>query len=175
MDSAKFFAVEPKRDCSHIETNFTNNYNFSTIDLKQPCKSCGDTEENWVCLKCFDIFCSRERNRHMIVHEDETNHEISLSFSDLSIWCYECDSYITHQSFGNLLDVVHKKKFSEPLPQRISEGLRALGVQVPTTTPPVEEGTRTTIQTPVKNKKQEEQEKVEDVFEEEEPGEVEEK
>jgi len=108
----------------------------------------------------------------MIAHEEATNHEISLSFSDLSLWCYECDSYITHRSFGNLIDVLHRKKFSEPLPPRISEGLRAIGFQVSTTTtaPPVVEGTQTRIE------KQEEDEK-EDVVEEpleEEPPEKEE-
>jgi len=66
----------------------------------------------------------------MILHEEASHHEISLSFSDLSIWCYECDSYITHPSLKNLIDVIHTKKFSEPLPPNIADGLRAMGFQV---------------------------------------------
>lgn len=31
----------------------------------------------------------------MLAHNQDTDHPIALSFSDLSFWCYECDYYIT--------------------------------------------------------------------------------
>ena len=31
----------------------------------------------------------------MVKHNEESKHPVALSFSDLSFWCYECDSYIT--------------------------------------------------------------------------------
>jgi len=113
---ANYFAIEPKRDCPHIITYFTTTYDFNTINHNGPCKTCGDTTENWVCLTCFEVYCSREVKGHMIEHEKEVHHKIVLSFSDISVWCYECDSYITHQSLNNVLSILHQKKFQKPLP-----------------------------------------------------------
>lgn len=31
----------------------------------------------------------------MAEHNATTKHEIAMSYTDGSIWCYECDSYIT--------------------------------------------------------------------------------
>ncbi len=50
--------------------------------------------ENWVCLTCGAVGCSYYVKQHMKAHHEETKHPITLSFSDLSFWCYECDSYI---------------------------------------------------------------------------------
>ena len=30
----------------------------------------------------------------MVVHKDSTGHMMALSLADLSVWCYQCDSYI---------------------------------------------------------------------------------
>lgn len=30
----------------------------------------------------------------MVIHNAETQHEVALSFSDGSYWCYSCESYI---------------------------------------------------------------------------------
>jgi hypothetical protein len=32
---------------------------------------------------------------HMKKHNDESGHPIALSFSDLSIWCYKCEDYVS--------------------------------------------------------------------------------
>jgi len=40
--------------------------------------------------------CSRYVNGHMKQHGTETGHSLVLSYADISVWCYQCDSYIHH-------------------------------------------------------------------------------
>uniref|UniRef100_A0A804PSH2 UBP-type domain-containing protein n=1 Tax=Zea mays TaxID=4577 RepID=A0A804PSH2_MAIZE len=35
-------------------------------------------------------------------HEEETGHCLALSFSDLSVWCFSCDSYLDVQAILEL-------------------------------------------------------------------------
>lgn len=63
----------------------------------------------------------------MAEHNTENpSHCLALSFSDLSVWCYECDYYITHDVCGvrcarltfkilraGVLNELHKAKFGE--------------------------------------------------------------
>ena len=62
------------------------------IDVRKPCESCGNIGENWVCLICSVVMCSRYVNNHMVDHNVQSDHMLVLSFSDLSVWCYVCDS-----------------------------------------------------------------------------------
>ena len=62
------------------------------IDISAPCLTCGNKGENWLCLVCSDVYCSRYVKEHMVKHHEDTRHAVTLSFSDLSFWCYECDS-----------------------------------------------------------------------------------
>lgn len=50
--------------------------------------------ENWLCLMCRKVFCSRYVNGHCVDHWKESGHCIAASFADLSVWCHECQSYI---------------------------------------------------------------------------------
>eukprot|EP00980_Cylindrotheca_fusiformis_P013123 scaffold3297_cov132-Cylindrotheca_fusiformis.AAC.3 len=52
------------------------------------------TGENWLCLTCLKVFCSRYVNGHCVEHWKEANHCIAASLADLSVWCHECQSYI---------------------------------------------------------------------------------
>jgi len=45
-------------------------------------------------------------------HFEEEKHPISLSFSDLSLWCYECDSYIVGKVFADVCSHYVEEKFS---------------------------------------------------------------
>jgi hypothetical protein len=36
-------------------------------------------------------------------HNTQSGHAITVSYSDFSFWCYECDSYIAHDIFRPLL------------------------------------------------------------------------
>ncbi|XP_048529234.1 histone deacetylase 6 isoform X2 [Triticum urartu] len=90
------------------------------------CSRCHHPSENWLCLICKDVLCSRFINKHMLCHYQETGHCIALSFSDLSVWCFACDSYLDAQSILELLpvyEVAHLLKFGERPPFRSLEVL----------------------------------------------------
>jgi len=55
---------------------------------------CGDSSENWVCLLCHKIFCSRYVNAHAKAHAEATGHLIACSLSDLSFWDFGQDAYL---------------------------------------------------------------------------------
>lgn len=86
------FAVELKLDCPHV--NLLSEVASLHIDVRKPCESCGNIGENWVCLICSVVMCSRYVKSHMVDHNAQSGHMLVLSFSDLSVWCYVCDAYI---------------------------------------------------------------------------------
>lgn len=43
------------------------------------------------------VYCGRYVNEHMVTHGVVAEHSVVLSFSDLSVWCYVCESYVHHQ------------------------------------------------------------------------------
>eukprot|EP01100_Stratorugosa_tubuloviscum_P012374 TRINITY_DN5858_c0_g1_i1.p1 TRINITY_DN5858_c0_g1~~TRINITY_DN5858_c0_g1_i1.p1 ORF type:complete len:437 (+),score=219.18 TRINITY_DN5858_c0_g1_i1:210-1520(+) len=116
---SSYFAVEPKRNCTH-----TGKIVFPTDQVAYfkhiPCSVCNDRTENWICLSCRQIFCSRYVNSHMSEHNQTTQHPIALSFTDLSVWCYECDSYIKHPDLSIWLNKIHQEKFGLPTPNSSS-------------------------------------------------------
>jgi len=85
------FYVDVKLDCPHIEPSLNTDI---TIDINTPCIQCHNVGENWVCLVCSQVFCSRYVQGHMVSHNESSQHPIALSFSDASVWCYSCESYI---------------------------------------------------------------------------------
>ncbi|CAF0771020.1 unnamed protein product [Didymodactylos carnosus] len=97
------FAVVPKQDCPHVENrSYTLPTSAQKIDGHQPpCEICHEITENWVCLNssCSIIGCSRYQQRHMLQHYETSGHNICLSLSDHSFYCFKCDSYIDHQNF----------------------------------------------------------------------------
>lgn len=67
--------------------------------------------ENWLCLQCGTVRCSRYVNGHAREHfEAEKQHPLAVSLSDLSIWCYDCNSYVHHPSMKDLLKVLEERK-----------------------------------------------------------------
>ena len=86
------FSVNPKTDCPHVQS-IASVLNFERRD---PCGYCGNVGENWVCLMCSKVFCSRYVKMHMMQHNAETHHPLVLSFADLSFWCYSCNDYVAH-------------------------------------------------------------------------------
>ena len=87
-------AVVPLNYCKHLELikNLVND--LAMFDVHKPCFKCQNTDENWICLTCKQILCSRFINSHMLEHYDEFKHPMVLSFSDISVLCYECEAYI---------------------------------------------------------------------------------
>ena len=74
--------------------------------------------ENWWCLTCHGVFCSRYVNGHGLEHWNDTKnerrddkmetqaignkteqlvgHSVAVSLADLSVWCHECGAYLVH-------------------------------------------------------------------------------
>jgi uncharacterized UBP type Zn finger protein len=103
-------AVVPLAHCPHlIEVNlpFTNDM----VDVKAPCLKCSNTKENWVCLTCYSSLCSRYVNGHMAEHFDQTRHSMCMSYSDMSVWCYTCDSYLSNGMLDDIIKIARESKF----------------------------------------------------------------
>eukprot|EP01087_Luapelamoeba_hula_P019697 TRINITY_DN6563_c0_g1_i1.p1 TRINITY_DN6563_c0_g1~~TRINITY_DN6563_c0_g1_i1.p1 ORF type:complete len:603 (+),score=91.58 TRINITY_DN6563_c0_g1_i1:91-1899(+) len=116
-DEQKGFYVDPKRDCPHIVTNINTTLYNDTQRITQlvgngRCEDCDHVQENWLCLACGLRFCSRYVHGHMQEHAStHTNHNICASYSDLSLWCFACESYITDPMFRPLLNMMANEKF----------------------------------------------------------------
>jgi uncharacterized UBP type Zn finger protein len=68
--------------------------------------------ENWICLECNVSRCSRYVNGHSLYHARSTGHCLAVSWNDLSVWCYECEGYVTHLSLQPILTKLEELKFS---------------------------------------------------------------
>ncbi|MEQ2165545.1 hypothetical protein GOODEAATRI_017946, partial [Goodea atripinnis] len=90
------YVVDPLPWCPHLDA--VKAFPHSGIDVFQPCGDCGSDTENWICLTCYQVCCGRYVNEHMVIHGATLEHPMVLSFSDLSVWCYLCESYVHHQN-----------------------------------------------------------------------------
>uniref|UniRef100_A0A1B6CBL3 UBP-type domain-containing protein n=1 Tax=Clastoptera arizonana TaxID=38151 RepID=A0A1B6CBL3_9HEMI len=108
------FAVIPIKDCPHVEV--IQPVPNSGVNINSPCLDCSSVAENWICLSCYSSYCGREINKHMLNHFSKTSHPITLSFTDLSVWCYHCDSYIEHPALFEVKNAANLSKFGEKLP-----------------------------------------------------------
>ena len=81
--------------------------------MKDGCTYCDSKQENWMCLKCGDVCCSRYIKGDMKKHGNEKGHHLGISFSDMSVWCYGCDEYIDNKEidFQKLLQSIKDAKF----------------------------------------------------------------
>ncbi|XP_053682261.1 histone deacetylase 6 isoform X1 [Sabethes cyaneus] len=115
LQNEEMFAVVPLRDCPHLKE--LNSANVpEQISTKAPCADCESGVENWVCLLCFRVCCGRYINEHAMLHSLEADHALALSFSDLSVWCYRCESYVDNPVLYPYKNLVHQDKFDgEPL------------------------------------------------------------
>jgi len=116
------FAVEPKYDCEHINHLTIDESLFSDEKLSgyfsSHCEKCEEERENWVCLSCARILCSRYVNGHMKEHFMESGqqqHSVAISLLDLSLWCFICDSYVATLE-NSLVGRFHRIKFGESVP-----------------------------------------------------------
>uniref|UniRef100_A0A7S2JWA5 UBP-type domain-containing protein n=1 Tax=Leptocylindrus danicus TaxID=163516 RepID=A0A7S2JWA5_9STRA len=70
-----------------------------------------ETMENWLCLACHSILCSRYVKSHALHHYESSGHCVAVSLADLSVWCYACNSYIRHDSLAPVLRYLEAIKF----------------------------------------------------------------
>mmetsp|Transcript_2136 Transcript_2136/g.4980 ORF Transcript_2136/g.4980 Transcript_2136/m.4980 type:complete len:185 (-) Transcript_2136:169-723(-) len=111
----QLFAVAPKDDCPHVTDCLQPLSAYAHIDINSAtCQNCPEADENWLCLTCAGVFCSRYKNEHGLFHflENET-HRVWLSFADLSFWCHTCDSYIVAPELVPLRKHFEAAKFAE--------------------------------------------------------------
>ena len=69
------------------------------------------TKENWVCLADGSVRCSRYVNKHSLKYHESSGHATFISLSDLSIWCFLCDAYVTHPRLKPLVERMQALKF----------------------------------------------------------------
>jgi len=79
--------------------------------------------ENWVCLQCGVVRCSRYVNGHGVIHYQESlkedpgpdgaGHCIAASLADLSVWCHACSAYLRHPDLDPLVKKLEQLKFGE--------------------------------------------------------------
>ncbi|XP_065871367.1 uncharacterized protein [Euphorbia lathyris] len=111
--------VEARTSCDHLGSLSSDLSHIPTPDT--PCHRCEHPSENWVCLSCKDVLCSRFVNKHMLHHFQQMKHCLALSYSDLSVWCFECDAYLDAQVIMQLRPVYETAyilKFGEAPPFR---------------------------------------------------------
>jgi len=108
------FYVIPKRDCPHVQ-QLKSTPNTNNIDPISNCEVC-TKEENWVCLHCSKVLCSRYVNSHMYKHCKETDHHLLVSLTDFSCWCVKCDSYIKSNKLIPFIGYLHGRKFGITMP-----------------------------------------------------------
>ncbi|XP_015089491.1 histone deacetylase 6 [Solanum pennellii] len=114
--------VEAKSHCDHLASLSSDLTHIPTPDT--PCNRCQHPAENWLCLCCKEVLCSRFVNKHMLEHHKLTDHSLALSFSDLSVWCFSCNAYLDAQVIMPLRSVhftAYVLKFNEPPPLRAVE------------------------------------------------------
>ncbi|XP_018305057.1 histone deacetylase 6 isoform X2 [Mycetomoellerius zeteki] len=119
LTAGEMFAIVPLQDCPHLFT--VNEVPPGGIDTTTPCAECASTAENWICLQCYTVHCARSINQHAMQHAEEFEHPITLSFSDISVWCYGCEAYVDNPRLYAARNAAHQSKFNEELPWTYSE------------------------------------------------------
>lgn len=126
--------VYPISNCPHLAAVLQQT--SLKIDLSKPCSICQTNVENWLCLSCSQVFCSRYVNAHMREHVTNEKHCVCLSFSDISVWCYSCNSYITHATLQPIIKTCQHIKFGPPPEkqdvQELEQALSGLGLNLKT-------------------------------------------
>ncbi|GFP99605.1 histone deacetylase 6 [Phtheirospermum japonicum] len=95
FDGSESGWVEARTHCDHLESLSSDLIHIPAPDT--PCNRCEHPDENWLCLCCKDVLCSRFVNKHMLEHYQQKQHNLALSYSDLSVWCFSCDAYLDAQ------------------------------------------------------------------------------
>ncbi|XP_037089603.1 histone deacetylase 6-like [Pollicipes pollicipes] len=108
------YAVIPLPGCPHLST--VCELPAAGIDASEPCCECGDLQENWVCLTCYQVCCGRYRACHMLDHGAVSGHCMVLSLADLSVWCYVCEAYVHHERLIAAKRSAHRSKFGVDMP-----------------------------------------------------------
>ena len=52
---------------------------------------------------------------HQVYHHAVSHHPLALSYSDLSVWCFDCDSYVDNELLYHVKNLAHQDKFGETM------------------------------------------------------------
>ncbi|WAR01147.1 HDAC6-like protein [Mya arenaria] len=107
------YAVEPLSWCDHLQQ--VAPLPEAGLNVEDPCTDCEAKGENWVCLVCYKVYCSRYVASHMVTHGEAAGHPVVLSYADLSVWCYKCDNYVANEVLKPIIASAHKSKFGKEL------------------------------------------------------------
>ncbi|KAE9552235.1 hypothetical protein FO519_004544 [Halicephalobus sp. NKZ332] len=112
------FVVQMRDSCPHLASVKEVPKDFEkNLDLKGKCTDCEEKDENWICLNCYGLYCSRHVNGHSLRHFTENpDHCMVFSLADLSLWCHACDDYVDNPVALPIRNIVHEKKFDCPVP-----------------------------------------------------------
>jgi len=117
------YAVDVSRSCSHTQNvsgNIANVLKYiNSMDVRVSCNACENYIENWLCLHCNSVACGRVISGHAESHHKSNNHSLAISLSDLSCWCYDCNSYIEDPLLNPIIWTLHERKFSSPHPKKL--------------------------------------------------------
>mmetsp|Transcript_63919 Transcript_63919/g.152451 ORF Transcript_63919/g.152451 Transcript_63919/m.152451 type:complete len:157 (+) Transcript_63919:84-554(+) len=108
----------PRTQCPHLEQ--VSLPPPGKLDITSKCSACEETEV-WYCAHCQVQLCSRYKNACMAAHAKKELHPLALSYSDLSVWCSDCDAYLdvyAIEALHPLYSAAHEAKFGykPPLP-----------------------------------------------------------
>jgi hypothetical protein len=102
--------------CSHIQQRSTGGAK-GDVEEDGSCPS----SENWICLHCGVVRCSRYVNAHGVAHyedtvqsnpgEDKAGHCVGASLTDLSVWCHACKAYLEDPVVQVLVKKLEELKF----------------------------------------------------------------
>ncbi|KAL7002890.1 hypothetical protein U1Q18_004049 [Sarracenia purpurea var. burkii] len=135
FDGSEAGWVEARTSCDHLASLSSDLTHIPTPDSH--CNRCQHPNENWLCLCCKDVLCSRFINKHMLEHYQETNHCLALGYSDLSVWCFSCDAYLDAQvivTLRPLYETAYFLKFGEAPPFRTVEYLQVGNIEAQNST-----------------------------------------
>ncbi|XP_062021681.1 RING finger protein ETP1-like isoform X2 [Rosa rugosa] len=70
--------VDACTSCDHLPSLSSDLVHIPTPDTN--CNRCQHPSENWLCLCCKEVLCSRFVNKHMLQHYQQINHCVALSY-----------------------------------------------------------------------------------------------
>jgi hypothetical protein len=74
------FQVAAIGDSPHLHMLSEESLDVESLLKKNKCSLC-DHSENWVCLTCHEVYCSRYANGHALTHALEKGHWLAVNMS----------------------------------------------------------------------------------------------
>ncbi|VDO53583.1 unnamed protein product [Onchocerca flexuosa] len=108
--------VVPLPECPHLVE--IRELPAEGVNASASCSECHSNEEQWVCLTCYSVNCGRYIAGHAMHHQMHTGHSMALSLTDLSVWCYPCESYVHNEILIPAKNAAHQSKFGIPIPEQ---------------------------------------------------------